>query len=558
MSTEQSVRFSPRQPWSLSFDDHIQIYSAGIFESINALCRTLKLDATPDPLKIETILRSEKNPFAIIIQSQRFIVAAVDRIRSIPIFFYNSPTEFCVSNDAQAVREGASLDQVCWKSVRDFLLAGYVLGERTLYQNLHALQAGMFLIYSRESETLEKRTYFRYFPKPNHSINRADLLGRFGDVLNAAIIRTIQSANGRPIWVPLSGGLDSRLVLAKLKEHKYPNLNCFTYGLSGNHEVLLARRTAERLGVPWQFIRSRTNTLRKLYDSEERRRYADYADGLTSVPVYTEFETFYRIQKERLIPDESVIVNGQSGDFLFGGHVPNAFRSASTIDQIVEYIVKKHCSHWPKLLENDLNCEMFQSIKSELESICHSSATPTNDDLLGLYEFWEWIERQTKATVNNQRLYDFFGYKWSLPLWDPGLVNFWATVPYEYKINQSLHQEYLQKYNYRGIFDRGRARQTAFVGPYFWVVWAARALGIIGGNSWKQRFYEYMFYYTYFRPQLGLFGKDIYRLNFRKTRRPRVVALGARFRLNELGILGMTSDDLPFTLVENERTSPRN
>jgi asparagine synthase (glutamine-hydrolysing) len=58
------------------------------------------------------------------------------------------------------------------------------------------------------------------------------------------------------------------------------------------------------------------------------------------------------------------------------------------------------------------------------------------DLLLALYEFWEWSERQPKATVNNQRLYEFFGYQWALPLWDAEMMDFWAKVPYEEKLNQ--------------------------------------------------------------------------------------------------------------------------
>ena len=64
----------------------------------------------------------------------------------------------------------------------------------------------------------------------------------------------INKANNRPIWIPLSGGLDSRLVLCKLHEKGYTNLNCFSYGLKNNSECLIAEKIAKTLNIRWKFI----------------------------------------------------------------------------------------------------------------------------------------------------------------------------------------------------------------------------------------------------------------------------------------------------------------
>ena len=41
-----------------------------------------------------------------------------------------------------------------------------------------------------------------------------------------------------------------------------------------------------------------------------------------------------------------------------------------------------------------------------------------------IYESLEWSERQPKAVVVNQRLYEYFGYRWELPLWDSEILDF--------------------------------------------------------------------------------------------------------------------------------------
>ena len=60
--------------------------------------------------------------------------------------------------------------------------------------------------------------------------------------------------------------------------------------------------------------------------------------------------------------------------------------------------------------------------------------------LASYYEQWEYQERQAKYVVHGQRLYDFLGYRWELPLWTPDFIKFWETVPLEYRFSQQLYR----------------------------------------------------------------------------------------------------------------------
>jgi asparagine synthetase B (glutamine-hydrolysing) len=55
--------------------------------------------------------------------------------------------------------------------------------------------------------------------------------------------------------VSLSGGLDSRTVLAAVAQGSQRKSQAYSWGMSDIHdEMAIARQTADRLGVPWQFI----------------------------------------------------------------------------------------------------------------------------------------------------------------------------------------------------------------------------------------------------------------------------------------------------------------
>jgi asparagine synthase (glutamine-hydrolysing) len=68
--------------------------------------------------------------------------------------------------------------------------------------------------------------------------------------------------------VPLSGGLDSRIIVAMLKRLGVEDVICFTYGKKGNREAEISRQVAEALGYRWYFVEY---TKEKLYDGYHSR-----------------------------------------------------------------------------------------------------------------------------------------------------------------------------------------------------------------------------------------------------------------------------------------------
>ena len=230
----------------------------------------------------------------------------------------------------------------------------------------------------------------------------------------------------------------------------------------------------------------------------------------------------------------AVIINGYSGDFLFGGHIPEKLVSNPTMDSLCESLIEKHCSHINNdKLEDGKRCISLR-ICEELEEVLGGDHSVGN--LCAGYEYWDWRERQAKAVVNGQRVYECFGLDWLLPLWDKELVEFWSAVRLEDKVNQKFHVEYLKYKNFRGVFTKLRSVNQLWLPAWRWMPYLGKVVEIASSNKNKQKLYERMFYFGYFRNQLGLFGFDEYKKHYQKLRRPRVVPLAAMMHLAELGI----------------------
>ena len=53
------------------------------------------------------------------------------------------------------------------------------------------------------------------------------------------------------------------------------------------------------------------------------------------------------------------------------------------------------------------------------------------------------MERQSKFIVNANRVYEYFGYRHMVPLWDGELVDFFSKLPLKYKIKRNFYDEVL-------------------------------------------------------------------------------------------------------------------
>jgi asparagine synthase (glutamine-hydrolysing) len=397
-----------------------------------------------DPGECQNLLRNINGFFAIIIQTAQKLTAAVDRVRSIPIFYRQIGSCLYVSDNARNLLSNSDVLTSNPLLRAEFRLTGHITGPDTLSASVSQLQAGevLFARVHGESFNLELARYYLFLTTGEEGVAYATLFSQYDGVLQSSIERLIAKANGRKILVPLSGGWDSRLIVLLLKRCGYSNVLCFSYGRLGNDESEISKEVAAALGFEWVMVPYCEADWWNWFHSEERAAYFDYAHNLVSVPHLQDWPAIWQLKKDGIASEETLVAPGHGGSAA-GGRIPPIFLAVRRLERhfVSRLIFEQHYNLWP--MKNE-EVGVADGLLRRVEAgMCSSKRFFAPQEAAAAFDLWDWEERQAKFIINSVRVYDFWGVDWWMPLTDADVLAFWQTVPLSLRVRKRLHVRYV-------------------------------------------------------------------------------------------------------------------
>lgn len=432
-------------PWQITRQDNFSIWIKGNIIINNSILKNDEIIQISHELvneeKNEDILQSLNGSYSLVIETPEKILAVVDRLRSIPLFYYQKDDDFVISDDANYLRKKFS-PSFNEEAGAEFLVTGYVTGNETLFKYIYQIRAGEYFIYNKSDGSLKTYYYHRYLHGNYLSEPDEVLLSRLDDIMLRVFQRLIDTAEGEQLVVPLSGGLDSRIIVAMLKRLGVKDVICFSYGRKRNYEAEISRQVAEAVGYQWYFVEYTKEKMYSWYNSDEMKEYSDYAGNLTSLPHIQDYFAVKELKEKGLISEKAVFVPGHSGDMLAGSWIPDD--SSSKLDnynRFFEYIIKRHYSLWNW---NVMANKEFESVfQTKINRSINNIHISDFDDFVNAMELFNFNERQAKFIVNSVRVYEHYNYRWWLPFWDNELIDFFRKVSLKERINCRLYHLYV-------------------------------------------------------------------------------------------------------------------
>ncbi len=370
------------------------------------------------------------------------VFAAVDRCRTIPLFYRQTSDGLAVSDSVRVLIDNDHQKALSDRAACDFLLAGYVTGRETLLPDIHKLAAGEMLQYDPAASRpyLTVTRYYRFLPTCHSSENEWTLRENFVEIVDAVFARWCEALRDKVVYVPLSGGVDSRLIAAMFKRHGLTNVHCYSYGRPGNEDSAVGRQVAEVLGFPWHFTIYDEHTWHQDLGDPALQEYWERCSQYTSLPHFQDWPAVRSLLDKHADPAKSVFVPGHS---VMGDTIPSAlyYRGAkTTISDLRSIIARDHYHLWPVRVAAGVP-DTRELVHQRIERDLAVSAEEMSDSHFPLCEEWVFRNRKSLFITNSVRVYEYCKAAWALPFFDYELIDLFCRIPARLRRRRALGLE---------------------------------------------------------------------------------------------------------------------
>jgi asparagine synthase (glutamine-hydrolysing) len=377
--------------------------------------------------------------YAVLIDTEDRVFLAADRMRTIPVFYTELDGEFVVSDDCDWIlKNGPSGSRSTIEEI-EYKTARLVTGSDTLYEHIRQIQAGELVVYDKRTETLSSLEYHRHTAKPQQ-LSDDQLKERFDAVLHDAFQRLASMADGRKIFVPLSGGYDSRLIALMLKRVGYNNVVTYSINTSEGGEVSVGRKVAAEIGYPWFSAELTHSDWREFFGSENWDAYFASAAYLGSLPILLDVLALQKLNERGVISENPIFVPGHSALDTMKA-TPMSFHDSEDID--LDVLTDAILSHHFKY--NEQVSLPKAELRDRIVKTLNLGTDTAPSSLAEAFERWRLNERRAKLIINHIRAYDYFGYDWWLPLEDRKIYDFWTKAPARRKKDRRFYRSYIDQ-----------------------------------------------------------------------------------------------------------------
>ena len=355
--------------------------------------------------------------------TQKRLVLVNDRMGLYPLYYASVNGRFLFGSGVRALLADASLSrQVDRVSIAQFLTFDHPLGDRTLLSAVRLMPQGSLLVVEQGDYSIQPYASLQYpktYPLHREEEYREELVL----LLRQAVAR--QAADVLPKAIMLSGGLDSRVLVALLNEidADWP-FYTFTWGLPGCDDARFAAEISRFTRAEHHFFELKPDFL--LSTAEESVRITDGMGNIVNLHAFVSLDEETRYAQ--------MIYKGFMGDAMFGRAVEpilwadydpgvgvQAHLRLHELQGVLTFLPAEHHTLFTDEFQRDVGNAVMDSYQAGMEA---SGTTQLAAQRL-YFDLTQRVPRMTIKGVEVVRSKAFV----RLPFCDNDLLHFAQQVP---------------------------------------------------------------------------------------------------------------------------------
>ncbi len=490
-----------RQPMSTSDKDIWIVYNGEFFNYQEHLkdISEFKLKSSSDTeailylykkYGIEETIKRMNGMFAFLLYDKKdgILYVVRDRFGVKPLYIYEGSDYFAFASEYKAFFSLPDFRlELNDKRFAEYFLFGWIQGEETLLNRIKKVNPGYYYLFKQGRVDYAKTEYYNlHHVRENSNISLQEAIEGFDAIFSLSVKRRLLS--DVPLGVFLSGGLDSSLILAKMKEVATGSVRSFSMG----YEEEYANE------FKWSDIAS------KKFSDEHYKMISEASELFGLYPRCTWYYDdplhsgtgFYQVASASK-PRATVMLCGQGSDEIFAGYTSGfyALRQLPINNLIGRLLGHSGRRTFSNLLSPLGKSKIFSKVGRRLrfndDMLAASYAASIPEDhfvnfmnntsqedyegLLGkwipLYKQYEgrpFLTRYLMAEIyselqiilqNTDKLTMGASIETRVPFLDYELVEFVFSLPNKYKINNGQGKYLLKEYAKRYFDDEFIYRQ---------------------------------------------------------------------------------------------------
>ncbi len=194
-----------------------------------------------------------KGAFNIIIWDgkEKKLTVINDRYGLRPIYYSQHNDGLYLASEVKAILTCNDVSKnVDDSAIASLFFFGFVMENKTYFESIKLLPPASLLVFKNNKISISNYWDFNFLDR-NEGKTQGYYEQKLGNLILQAIERHVE--DGTRITVPLSGGLDSRTILASIPKEHYP-INTVTFGTKDMDDVKIAQRVSDASGVNHHYL----------------------------------------------------------------------------------------------------------------------------------------------------------------------------------------------------------------------------------------------------------------------------------------------------------------